>query len=469
MPGASSSAIPGVGCVMIPFSFSGLRLDYCTMSYFWPKAYVPKSLFGRAALILLVPVVTIQLVVGVVFIQRHYENVTRQMTSNLLLEVRYMNELIANAETVGEARAALAPIGEMLEMDVDFTAEAPSQTQHRWYDLSGIALIETMASGLPELTGVDLTSHRKRVVVGLDSKLGPVLVDFSRIRVAARNPHQLLVLMVVASFLLTVIAFVFLKNQVRPIRRLSEAATAFGRGRAMDYRPSGATEVRAAGSAFLDMRNRIERHMEQRTLMLSGVSHDLRTPLTRLKLSLSMMEDGEERDALLNDVSDMENMIETFLAFSRSDATEAKEAVDAVQFATDAVNRARRGGGDVMIAETEGAGDVTMRALSVQRALDNLISNALRYGKKAAVSVLVKDGSVRFSVEDDGPGIAEDMREEALRPFTRLDTARNQNRGSGVGLGLAIASDIARQHGGILRLGQSGRLGGLQVDLVLSR
>jgi two-component system osmolarity sensor histidine kinase EnvZ len=292
----------------------------------------------------------------------------------------------------------------------------------------------------------------------------------------ARNPHQLLVLMVVVSLVLTLISFLFLKNQIRPIRQLAEAAQDFGRGRSTGYRPTGASEVRLAGSAFLDMRHRIERHIEQRTLMLSGVSHDLRTPLTRLKLGLSMLdseEDAEamkrEVEAMKRDVGDMERMLDAFLDFARTSALDDPAVVDAASFAREAVADAVRGGGEAVFAGAEGGGRISLRPVAVRRALDNLIGNALRYGSRAEVSVSVMDRSVRFTVEDDGPGIPPGQRELALRPFQRLDTARNQNLGTGVGLGLAIAADIARQHGGILRLGESARLGGLRADLVIAR
>lgn len=439
------------------------------MKFTWLKDRAPRSLMGRAALILLLPIVTIQLVVGVVFIQRHYENVTRQMTRHVLLDIDYLNDLVASAPGLEAARAAVEPAARRLDIAATVPGDGPLSARIPWYDLPGLVLAETLAEGLPGLVAVDLLQEGRRVAFLVDIPNGPVRYEFPRSRVVASNPHQLLVLMVVVSLLLTLISFLFLKNQVRPIRRLAEAATAFGRGRTVDYRPSGATEVRAAGSAFLDMRNRIERHIEQRTLMLSGVSHDLRTPLTRLKLGLSMLEDDEEARALSGDVNEMEGMIETFLDFARDEATEEPEAVDPVAFAEAAVARAGRGGGAVTVAGAEGAGEVPMRRLAVQRAMDNLIANGLRHGTKVAVSVAVLDRSVRFTVEDDGPGIPAAERENAMKPFTRLDAARSHERGSGVGLGLAIARDVARQHGGTLRLSESARLGGLRVDFVIAR
>lgn len=437
------------------------------MNFAWLKAYTPRSLMGRAALILLLPIVTIQLFVGVVFIQRHYENVTRQMTRNIMLDLGYIATEIERAPDAASAAAALGPILGPLRIAVDFE-QGPTADRRAWYDVSGRVLSETLAE-LDGVTGIDLVVDPRRVTFGMDTAVGPATFGFERSRVVARNPHQLLVLMVVVSMILTLISFLFLKNQVRPIRRLAEAAQAFGRGSSVHYRPTGATEVRLAGSAFLEMRHRIERHIEQRTLMLSGVSHDLRTPLTRLKLGLSMLEDDPEVASLKRDVDDMERMLDTFLDFARTSALDDPETVDPVAFAEQAVADAARGGGEACLAATEGGGLVSLRPMAVRRALDNLIGNALRYGTRAEVSVTVTDRSVRFTVEDDGPGIPAAEREAALKPFSRLDAARNQNRGTGVGLGLAIAADIARQHGGALRLGESQRLGGLRADLVLAR
>jgi two-component system osmolarity sensor histidine kinase EnvZ len=298
---------------------------------------------------------------------------------------------------------------------------------------------------------------------------GDLAVTVSRSRMSATNPHQLLVLMIFTSVLMTIIAYLFLSNQLRPIARMAEAANAFGKGQVIPYAPRGATEVRAAGHAFLDMRSRIERQIEQRTLMLSGVSHDLRTPLTRLRLGLAMLPEEEETRDLLADVAEMERLVDEFLAFARGDATEAVEPTDPVALLQRIVDNAARTGQAVVLRVDGVIGQVPMRPQAVTRALENLVGNALRYGDRADLSVAMGSNWLRFTVEDDGPGIPEDRRQDAVQPFMRLDSARNPNRGGGVGLGLSIAADIARSHGGELRLGRSERLGGLQADLMLAR
>ena len=261
---------------------------------------------------------------------------------------------------------------------------------------------------------------------------------------------------------------IYLRNQLRPIKRLAIAAEGFGRGRHIAFSPAGATEVRAAGTAFVDMRNRIERQIETRTLMLSGVSHDLRTPLTRMRLALAMLDDAE-REPLEQDVDEMQGMIDAFLDFTKGGQGAEPEAVDMTVWIKQVVADAGRAGRDVKLVHCEGEGTVMLRLVAMRRALDNLIGNAVRYGSSAEVSMVLTDKSLRLRVEDDGPGIPENRRVEAQRPFTRLDPSRNQDKRSSVGLGLAIATDIARAHGGVLRLGESERLGGLRADIVIAR
>ncbi|NIZ08642.1 ATP-binding protein [Pseudooceanicola sp. HF7] len=431
------------------------------MSFEWLKHYVPRGIYGRAALILILPVVTMQLVVSVVFIQRHFEGVTVQMTDAVSRELR-----LVLSPPLGVPRDDLA---EALEIGLGAVAleDVPTSDYARWYDLSGRVVISSLNERLPGVAAVELPGDH---VVHLYVERGgqAFRLSFARARVSASNPHQLLVNMVVFGVFMTIIAFIYLRNQLRPITRLADAAEAFGRGRHVPYRPGGAVEVRAAGNAFLDMRARIERQIEQRTLMLSGVSHDLRTPLTRLRLAVSLLED-DDRVPMEKDIDEMQRMLDEFLSFARGTTEEVAQEVDPVSLVHAIVEDARRSGLDVTLTHCNGAGEMPLRPLAVRRALENLIGNAVRYGTRAEVSVDLAPKSLRIRVEDDGPGIPADKHAEALKPFTRLEPSRNQNRGSGVGLGLSITNDIARAHGGTLRLGQSETLGGLQADLIIAR
>lgn len=437
------------------------------MFFQWLKQYMPRSLYARAALILLVPIVTLQLVVSVVFIKRDLEDLTVQMTLTILRELRLIEQTIAPATTQEMAMERLMPLLEPLQVEARFLDNTQPLPQDRMgvLEFSGRVVRDTLENNLPSFVSAQFPDTRQFQLV-MRTDLGPLALVQDRRRVTAAAPHQLIVTVIVFGFLMTVIAFVYMRNQLRPIKQLADAAQAFGRGRTVAYAPRGANEVRAAGHAFLDMRARIERQIEQRTLMLSGVSHDLRTPLTRMKLGLSMLED-EEAEPLRQDVDEMQALLDAFLDFSRGVSTSEPEAVDPHVLVTVAVDGWRRQGKDVMLGEMSGEGEVMLRKAALRRAIENLISNAVRYGSRARVSVALTERFLRIRVEDDGPGIPEADRAEAMRPFTRLDPARNQDLGSGVGLGLAIVTDIARAHGGMLRLGKSEDLGGLQADIVI--
>lgn len=428
------------------------------------KSFMPRSFYGRAALILILPVVAVQLVVSVVFIQRHFDRVTRQMTDGVAIELQLLDRRLAAGDVVGAQIMAQ-------ELQFGLTIPAPPdlrETRRELFDFSGAVVIAALGAALPSITAMDLRSDPRQIRVALDSGGQSAAVVVDRKRVSASNPHQLLVIMVVTSVLMTVIAFIFLRNQIRPIRRLAEAAEAFGRGRHVAFRPAGATEVRAAGAAFLDMRARVERAMESRTLMLSGVSHDLRTPLTRLRLGLSMLEECPDVEDLKRDVDDMQRLVDSFLAFARGDAMEEPQPVDLAALLRQVVANAERGG---QVVEYTGPDALTLRLRgdAVTRAVENLLGNARRYGSRARVGLADGDRAVRITVEDDGPGIPESARAQAVEPFARLDLARDPNKGGGVGLGLSIAADVARSHGGQLRLGESADLGGLKCELVLAR
>ena len=434
----------------------------------WIKRYLPKRLYWRAALILVLPVFLLQLLVSFVFIQRHFDGVTEQLTNAVVTELGYVHGLLDNNQP--DAAIALA---QGLGITVTRTENPQIDETRRFYDLTGLVVLRELQA-LPSIRAIDLPNDsRVNLVMQVGSTTDEIRyydIGFSRRRVSATNPHQLIVNMVFFGVLFTVIAFFYLRNQLRPITRLAAAAEAFGRGQSVPYRPSGAVEVRAAGQSFLDMRARIDRHIEQRTLILSGISHDLRTPLTRLKLGLSFL-DPQTRAPLEQDVEDMRVLLDEFLIFAKTlgdDQTDA-ETIDLRAFLDEVSEDVQRMGYQINILPIDGMPQAQFRKTAIKRALENVINNAFRYAKTVELSVVVRPKYLAFVVQDDGPGIDEHDYAEALKPFSRLDPSRNQNRGTGVGLGLPITADIARAHGGRLELGRSATLGGLSAKIVLGQ
>jgi two-component system osmolarity sensor histidine kinase EnvZ len=271
--------------------------------------------------------------------------------------------------------------------------------------------------------------------------------------------------MVGSSLVLVAVATIFMRNQVRPIRRLAAAANSFGKGRDVPhFRPAGAAEVRQAAQAFIEMRDRIKRQIEQRTEMLAGVSHDLRTPLTRMKLELAMLGDSAEIDELKADVEEMEKMVDGYLAFARGEGAAAPEPADISAVLEQVVASARKEGARIDL-HTEEHLVLPVRLDAIRRCFTNLVLNAVRYGKHVQVRAGRRADAVEVLVDDDGPGIPADQREAVFRAFFRLDPSRNIETG-GVGLGLTIARDVVRAHGGDILLDQS-PLGGLRARLRL--
>ena len=425
---------------------------------------MPKRLYWRAAFILLFPVIFLQLIVSVVIIKRHFEGVTEQMTGTVASQIKLIATKVEAAEIDSAIELSEALNMKLLAVEPDKSIGSNSK---RFYDVSGIVVIRELYK-LKWVQNVDLLDDD---YVTVTLRLADMIfqLQFDRARVSASNPHQLIVNMVVFGAFFTLIAFMYLRNQLRPITRLAVAAEAFGRGQTVPYTASGAIEVKAAGNAFLEMRNRIERHIEQRTMILSGVSHDLRTPLTRLKLGLSLLHcDGKE--PLERDLEEMRLMLDEFLTFAKAQDNEQSnfELLTVSSIIDSLKDDYQRSNAKLQVANNITTGSYFMRPSLIRRALDNIIGNALRYGTMANLKVTVDNEHINFIVEDDGPGIPEEMRPEALKPFSRLDPARNQDKGMGVGLGLPIASDIAQAHGGSLRLLKSDKYGGLRAEFKIA-
>ncbi|MEL6281744.1 MAG: ATP-binding protein [Pseudomonadota bacterium] len=438
------------------------------------KKYLPKSLFWRTVLIVVLPMVILQAVVTYLFVERHFDGVTRQMTAGVASELRYMVESVEGAETAAEAKSQVARAARTLGFDIELEEGATVQANPEpiFYDVILRAITEEVRERIFQKLAIEYEREEKRVLVWVETRHGVVGANIPRNRIVASNPHLLLVWMAVTAVALIGVALVYLRNQVRPIQALAKAADAFGKGRTLALSPSGAQEVRMAAGAFLDMRERIDRHINQRTAMLSGVSHDMRTPLTRMKLALEMMDDSAEIAELRHDVKDLEHILEEFLDYARGEHGESYETVDVLDLAREVVGEARRKGAEISLyerIEMPGETRMSLRPRSIKRCLHNLVDNALSYGERVMLRLTVNRAFIEVAVEDDGPGIPAEQREAAFRPFNRLDEARNRNRAGGVGLGLALALDTARSHGGELILDDGHTLGGLLARLRLPR
>ena len=437
------------------------------------KRYLPKSLLGRAILILLFPIIFIEIVVGIAFIQRHFEQVTNQMSEGIAFEILYIqNEAengIKNKLPDKELIKKISNLGEKFGFKVNISNKnkLTRSTKIDFIDLSGKIFVKNLKEKIDKKSTFDLSNPRKVYIQVLLEK-GFLEFQISRKRISASNPHQLLVLMLFVTVLLVLLSLIILKNQIRPIGKLAKAAEAFGKGQFVEFKPGGSDEVRRAGIAFLAMRARIERQIKQRTQMLSGVSHDLRTPLTRLKLSLTLEKKSDEIKEMLEDVNSMEAMLDEFLEFSKSNIKEKSQKVVINGFIKTIVNRNKKHfkNIDLVISKSLEKGfSMKLRINGVKRAIQNIIDNSITYGKKVIIKINKDKNNLVFEFEDDGIGIDEKNYEKAFRPFSRLDESRNQNNHSGVGLGLSIANDVVRMHGGQITLYKSLDLGGLGVRI----
>lgn len=438
------------------------------------KRFLPTSLLWRTVLIVVLPMVLLQLVVASLIVDRQYDGVTRQMTEGVGSELRYVIEQVEEAKSVAEARAVVVRASRILAFPISLRkdAELPPNVDPAFFDVIGRAVEDTLRERIGRRMFVAINRAYKFVDVRSDTRYGVIRAELPRRRLVASNPHLTLTWSAGAALGLMAVALAYLRNQVRPVEELAKVAEAFGKGQNVPLKIAGAQEVRQAATAFLDARDRVERHIEQRTRMLSGVSHDLRTPLTRMKLALEMMDESDEIGEIQADIREMEHMLDEFLAYARGDQAESFVETDVAELAQTVAVEARRRGAEVTLQETvETPGEtlLNIRPLAIKRCLHNLLGNALTYGEKASLTVVVGRRHIDFIVEDDGPGIPPEQREEAFRPFYRLDEARNQNRVAGVGLGLALALDTVRGHGGDLTLGDSEALGGLKAVVRLPR
>ncbi|MFM8747039.1 MAG: ATP-binding protein [Aestuariivirga sp.] len=428
------------------------------------ERHMPEGLFPRALIILVAPVVLLQTIMTGLIFDRHFENVSKLLARSFARDVSLLVQLY---EESGGGPAATQRILELANgtLGLGLTigrGELPEPLPDPLFSRADTRLTRELTVHMGREFWIDTGKLPEFVDVRVKVADGVVFHFLTRgERTFATSTGFLLLLMLLSSAFLLAIAIVFLRNQIRPITDLASAAQRFGTGRDVGvFKPRGAREVKAAGEAFLDMRDRIARQVEQRTTMLAGVSHDLRTILTRFRLELAVLGDGPKVQLLKEDVDEMQRMLEAYLAFAKGDGGEAAQEADLGTLVGNAVRATGRGGGNVAVAVPEGLA-VRVIPNAFGRLLVNLIGNAVRYANTVSVTASVADHMLTLTVDDDGPGIPAAKRADAFRPFVRLDNARNLDE-TGTGLGLAIALDIARAHGGDIRLEDSPK-GGLRA------
>ena len=431
------------------------------------KRLMPRTLLGRSLFIILAPLVLMQVISTWVFYDRHYETITRRLAQGLAGDIAAVILFMDRNPTPADRNRAFRLAEQAMWLELSFAEggrlpDAAAQPPSRYLDRK---LAQALQQRFTYPVYIDSRSQKEKVLIQIQRPSGVLSVRVTDERLFTSTTYIFIMWMIGSSVVLFGVAIIFMRNQVRPIRRLAQAAEHFGKGRDVaEFKPEGASEVRQAATAFLQMRARIKRQIQQRTEMLAGVSHDLRTPLTRMKLQLAMLGENPEIESLQSDVSEMEKMVEGYLAFARGEGAEQPQTTDIGDLLKDVVAQMKRDGSAIDL-HVEARLILPLQREAMRRCLTNLISNAQRYGEHVAVSAGRRKKVIEILIDDDGPGIPAKQRDEVFKPFFRLDRSRNPETG-GTGLGLSIALDVVRHHGGGLSLEEAPG-GGLRARISL--
>lgn len=428
--------------------------------------WMPKGLFARSLIITIAPMILLQSVIGYVFMERHWQLTTQKLSSSAVASIAALIDVYESYPQDWDYQTLLRIANERLQLDVEILRDEnlPTPTSSKpFFSILDQTLSDELYRQINRPFWVDTVGRSGIIEIRIKLDQDVMRVFMRRSQAYASNSHIFFVWMLISSLLLLGIAVLFLRNQIRPIQKLASVAESFGKGRDLIFRPHGAREVRQAGQAFIEMKERIERSLEQRTAMLNGVSHDLRTILTRFKLSLALLPQNSDTEDLKQDVDEMSRMLEGYLAFARSDDnSEQANSIDLKATLTklqmDVVRQGRK-----ITVQCPSDIHIIVRPDGFRRLLYNLASNAIRHAETVIVSAIYEDNWLIIHIDDNGPGVDEEDREYIFKPFVRLDEARNQDE-SGSGLGLAIARDLARSHGGDITLSDS-PLGGLRATI----
>ena len=427
---------------------------------------MPTGLYARSLIIIIAPVVLLQAVAAFVFMERHWQTVTARLSAAMVADIAAVVDVLdtypQDAEFTEVTRIAAERLG--LNIAVLPPEPLPVPGPKPFFSPLDRAISQEITRQIGRPFWIDTVGRSNLVEIRIQLEDHVLRVFARRSQTYASNSLIFISWMAATSAVLLAIAIIFLRNQIRPILRLARAVDSFGKGRAVpDFAPRGAREVRQATVAFHQMRRRVERQIDQRTAMLAGVSHDLRTVLTRFRLQLALIEETADVAELIRDVDDMNRMLEVYLAFARGDSGEDTVAVDMAAM-IDSIGRETEVAGDAIETRYEGDPVVRVRPQAFKRSIVNLVSNACRHAEHVEVAAEHSDGYLTVIVDDDGPGIPFEEQDAVFKPFYRLDNARNDT--TGTGLGLPIARDIARSHGGDITLATS-PLGGLRAVLTI--
>jgi two-component system osmolarity sensor histidine kinase EnvZ len=430
---------------------------------------MPKGLYARALIIIIAPIVLLEGVVAFVFMERHWQAVTRRLSEATARDVGALIDMYEDYGRQDDYARLIELARDRLKLSLEVLppGELPAEQPRPFFALLDRTLKNELGKQIKQQVWIDTVGNSSYVEIRVKLDKSILRLVATRSQTYASNSHIFLVWMVGTSVVLLYVAILFLRNQIRPILRLADAADAFGKGRPAptSFAPRGAREVRQAAQAFLEMRDRIKQHVDQRTTMLAGVSHDLRTILTRFKLELELLGDGPEVQALKADISEMQHMLEDYLAFARGDGGEEARPTNLRELMEEVHAESQLFGKTIDLRLRPRRQEIVLplKRQAFKRALTNLVSNAARFGDQVVIRAATDNNWLRIEVDDDGPGIPANERENVFRPFYRIDHARNQDSGNS-GLGLAISRDIARSHGGDVALGES-TMGGLRATI----
>lgn len=433
------------------------------------KNILPQTLFGRALLIIVTPLILMQAISTFVFFDRHWDTMTRRLAHTLAGDIAFIVDSLTPLPKQLDLNQIFLKADDILHIRLTYSPEEilVKKKPFQQWDRVRKSLRDALKERVRRPFSIDTMKKERRIEIKVQLPQGLLNVNVHEKRLYSSTPYIFLMWMIGSSLVLFAIAIIFMRNQIRPIRRLAIAARSFGMGRgSSEIKPSGAKEVRQATQAFRQMRERISRQFAQRTEMLAGVSHDLRTPLTRMKLQIEMLERTPETRELQDDIQEMERMIDGYLTFARGEGSESLSKINLASLIEEIISTERRDGSLInFVKKSKTIKSVTLRPHAIKRAITNLIINSKKYAEIVKVEFEYNSEHAIITIDDNGPGIKPEHRDDVFKAFFRLDPSRNTDTG-GTGLGLTIAKDIIQSHGGDLLLSEAS-LGGLRATITL--